>query len=77
MTHIEKAGLKPINDLIEKYGSSPLWDKNWNASDWNLERTLGRLMGGLGLGVFVAIDISPSLWDTSRLMIGVSNDVRI
>ncbi|XP_028394155.1 endothelin-converting enzyme homolog [Dendronephthya gigantea] len=75
LTHIEKAGLTPINDLIKKYGSSPLLDNNWNASDWNLERTLGRLMGELGLGVFVSLDITQSLWDRSRRMIGVGGGI--
>jgi hypothetical protein len=72
ISHIEKAGQVPIGKLVENFGSSPMLQENWTETNWNLERTLGRVMGNLGLGVLVALDVSASLFNTSHRSIGVS-----
>jgi hypothetical protein len=74
ISHIEKAGQVPIGKLVENFGSSPMLQENWTETNWNLERTLGRVMGNLGLGVLVALDVSASLFNTSHRSIGVSRD---
>ena len=74
ISHIEKAGQIPIGKLVENFGSSPMLQENWTETNWNLERTLGRVMGNLGLGVLVALDVSASLFNTSHRSLGVSRD---
>ncbi|CAB4033057.1 neprilysin-1-like, partial [Paramuricea clavata] len=70
ISHIEKAGQVPIGKLVENFGSSPMLQENWTQTNWNLERTLGRVMGNLGLGVLVALDVSTSLFNTSHRSLG-------
>ena len=72
VTHIETAGRVPIRNLIEKYKSSPLFNKNWTDTNWNLERTLGRVLGNLGIGVFVRAGVTTSLLNTSHRSFSVS-----
>ena len=72
VSHIENAGQVPIKELIEKYGSSPMFKQNWTDKDWNLERTLARVHSDLGIGVFIQMDVSTSLFNTSHRSLGVS-----
>jgi hypothetical protein len=72
VSHIENAGQVPIQNLISTYGSSPILDANWNDTTWNLEQTLGRVMGNLGVGVFLSLDIGPSLFNNSHHSLAVS-----
>ena len=69
---IENAGLKPILDVIEKYGSWNITKSNWTGDSWELEKILGRVLVDLGVPAFLALDVSPSLFNTSELFITVS-----
>ncbi len=72
VSHIEESRQVPIRKLVEAYDSSPMLDENWTDTNWNLERTLGRVVGNLGIGVFVQLDVSPSLFNTSHRSLVVS-----
>ena len=71
-TQIENAGLGSMLKLIEDHGSCSFINKTWTDANWELERILGRVMGELGVGVFVSLDISTSLFNTSEKTIAVS-----
>ena len=69
---IENAGIKPILDVIEKYGSWNITNSNWTGDYWVLEKILGRVLVDLGVPAFLALDVSPSYFNTSELFIEVS-----
>ena len=69
---IKNAGMKPILDVIEKYGSWNITNRNWTGDSWELERILGRVLADLKVPAFLALDVSPSFFNTSELFIAVS-----
>ena len=75
VSHIENAGQAPVRKLIHTYGSSPMLNASWNETNWNLEQTLGRVLGNLRIGVFLSLDISPSLFDNSYHILTIGSGV--
>ena len=71
-SEIEAAGTKAMLELIEKYGSWGITNKNWTGDSWTLEKILARVLVDLGTSAFVAADVTPSIFNTSQLVVGVS-----
>ena len=69
---INNAGLKPILDVIEKYGSWNITNNNWSSDSWQLERIIGRVLADIEIPAFVDLDVTPSLFNTSELFVKVS-----
>ena len=69
---IKNAGMKPILDVIEKYGSWNITNSNWTGDSWELEKILGRVLADLRAPAFLALDVIPSFFNTSELFITVS-----
>ena len=69
---INNAGLKPILDVIEKYGSWNITNNNWSSDSWQLERIIGRVLADIEIPAFVDLDVMPSLFNTSELFVKVS-----
>jgi hypothetical protein len=67
----------PYTELDQyTYGSSPLLDATWNDTNWNLEQTLGRVMGNLEVGVFLSLNIGFSYFNNSHNVLSVSETRR-
>ena len=69
---INNAGLKPILDVIEKYGSWNITNNNWSSDSWQLERIIGRVLADIEIPAFVDLDVTPSLFNTSELFVKVT-----
>ena len=69
---IKNDGIKPVLDVIEKYGSWNITNKTWNGDSWTLEKILARVLVDLKTSAFLALDIQPSFFNTSEIFITVS-----
>jgi hypothetical protein len=69
---IKNDGIKPVLDVIEKYGSWNITNKTWNGDSWTLEKILARVLVDLKTSAFLALDITPSFFNTSEIFITVS-----
>ncbi|CAB4014795.1 endothelin-converting enzyme homolog, partial [Paramuricea clavata] len=64
-------GIKPLLDVIEKYGSWNITNRNWNGDSWILEKILARVLVDLKTPVFLALDIKPSYFNTSEIFVTI------
>ncbi|CAB3983458.1 endothelin-converting enzyme 2-like isoform X2, partial [Paramuricea clavata] len=69
---IKNYGNKPVLDVIEKYGSWNITNKNWNGDSWILEKILARVLVDLKTPAFLALDIKPSFFNTSEIFVTIS-----
>jgi hypothetical protein len=69
---IKNAGIKPVLDVIEQYGSCNITNKNWSEDSWILEKILARLFVDLNTPAFLGLDIGTSFFNTSEIFIMVS-----
>ncbi|CAB3988916.1 endothelin-converting enzyme homolog, partial [Paramuricea clavata] len=69
---IQNDGIKPVLDVIEKYGSWNITNKNWNGDSWILEKILARVLVDLQTPAFLSFDIKSSYYNTSEIFITVS-----
>ena len=71
-SRIEKAGIKPMLDVIEKYGSWSIVNKTWSNESWILEKVLARAVIDLGTDAFISLNVIPSYFNTSEIVVAVS-----
>ncbi|XP_028410310.1 membrane metallo-endopeptidase-like 1 [Dendronephthya gigantea] len=64
--YISNAGMKPILDVIEKYGSWKITNKNWSEDSWILEKTLARMEVDLSTVTFIGAAVFPNIFDTTK-----------
>ena len=69
---INNAGLEPILDVIENYGSWNITNNNWSSDSWRLERIMGRVLADIEIPAFVNLDVTPFFFNTSELLVTVS-----
>lgn len=69
---INKAGLKPIRDVIKKHGSWNITNSNWSSNSWKLESILGRAFADIETSAFITLDVQPYPKNTSELFVMVS-----
>ena len=74
---IEGAGKQPIVDIIKQYGSCEIVDDRWSYYDWNLEKTLARALVDLNTNAFLSLDILPSLYNTSNVVLQVRTRIKL
>lgn len=58
--------MKPINDVIEKYGSWNITNENWSEDSWILEKTMARMAVDLSTITFVGAVVVPNIFDTTK-----------
>ncbi|XP_028410355.1 membrane metallo-endopeptidase-like 1 [Dendronephthya gigantea] len=64
--YISNAGMKPILDMIEKYGSWNITNEDWSEDSWYLERTLARMKVDLSTVTFVDAAVIPNIFDITK-----------
>ena len=74
-SQIEAAGQKPMLDIIAKYGSWGITNDTWSEQGWSLERVLARCLVDLGTGAFISVDLGPSLFNTSQMVVSVCDKI--
>ncbi|XP_028410352.1 endothelin-converting enzyme 1-like [Dendronephthya gigantea] len=65
-SYISDAGMKPIFDVIEKYGSWNITNKDWSEDSWILEKTLARMAVDLSTFTFLKLDVARNILNTSK-----------
>ena len=68
---IRNAGVKPMLDVIEHYGSWNITKKHWSGDSWKLEKILARAIVDLETPAFLSLDVTPSYFNWSETVIGV------
>ncbi|XP_028410275.1 endothelin-converting enzyme homolog [Dendronephthya gigantea] len=69
---IENAGIQPILDVIEKYGSWNITNSGWSEDSWVLEKILARVLADTGVPVFFNVRIMESVVNTSDIYVTIS-----
>ena len=71
-SEIEAAGTKAMLEVIEKYGSWGITNKNWTGDSWTLEKILARVLADLRVSPFINVRGTPSPLNSSQVVVQVS-----
>ena len=68
---IKNAGVQPIFDVIEQYGSWNITNELWSGDSWILEKILARAMADLSTPAFLSLDVTPSYFNGNETVVKV------